>query len=110
MRGIYLGGLAVAVIVLAAAVAAPARAAHCGASGYPAGCAAPENCCPPAVRFKVCYQTVTEYQTRVCQRPVYRTVMRECRTTVCKPVYEQHLRECRYTTCRPVVECYEVPR
>src|SRR5436309_15845621 len=87
-----------------------ARAAYCGASDYPAGCAAPENCCAPAVRYKVCYKTVVDYETRVCQRPVYRTVMRECRYTTCRPVYEQQWRECRTTTCRPVVESYPVVR
>src|SRR5581483_6233593 len=53
-----------------------ARAAHCGASGYPAQCCAPEQCCMPTVRYRVCYRTVVEEQTQTCYRPVYRTVMK----------------------------------
>ena len=32
----------------------------------------------PVIRQRMCYTTVCEEQTKVCYRPVYRTVMKEC--------------------------------
>src|SRR5262249_30462920 len=87
-----------------------ARAAHCGACGYPQSCFSQEQCCLPKIRYRVGYQTLVEEQTKVCYRPVYQTTMKECRYTVCKPVYERHVRECRYTVARPVWEEYNVVR
>src|SRR5438105_1236276 len=91
-------------------VAGEGRAAHCGANSYPAACCGSEQCCLPAVRYRVCYRTVVETQSCVRYRPVRHTVMKECRYTVCKPVYEQHVRECRYSVCKPVWESYNVVR
>src|ERR1700722_15546191 len=104
-------GIPVIVAVLTtAAIPGGARAAHGGATGYPADNYSPEQCCMPAVRYQVCYRTVEEERTAVRYRPVYHTVMKECRYTTCHPVYEQHVRECRYTVCRPVYEDYDVVR
>ena len=72
-----------------------------GHAVYPVQCCEPEQCCMPAVRYRVCYHTVVEEQNCVCYRPVYHTVMKECRTTCFKPCYEQHFCECRYTVCKP---------
>src|SRR4051794_22105531 len=83
-----------------------ARAAHCGASAYPAQPLGPEQCCPPPVRHQVCYKTVWEDQTRTCYRPVYQTVLHECRYTVMHPVYETHVRQQRCIVNRPVYEEY----
>src|SRR6516225_245336 len=99
-------GFVVALIAAGGPLGERASAAHCGASGYPADCCAPEQTCMPAVRYRICYKTVVEDQTRVCYRPVYHTAIRECRYTVCRPVFEQHVRECRYTICKPVWEEY----
>src|SRR5262252_8813836 len=59
--------------------AGTAQAAHCGACRYPAWHCHAEQSCMPEVRYKVCYQTVIEEHTKTCYRPVYQTVMRECR-------------------------------
>ena len=45
------------------ALAPPAAASHCGACAYPTGCASPEQCCMPSVRYRVCYKTIVEEQT-----------------------------------------------
>src|SRR3954447_23333277 len=87
-----------------AALASPARAGHCGACNYPVAAAHPEPCEVASPRYRICYQTVFEDQVRTCYRPVQRTTMKECRTTVMKPVYEQQCRDHTYTTCRPVYE------
>ena len=87
----------VAALLGLGALASPAEAAHCGACAYPVQAALPEQCCLPAVRYRVCYQTVLEDQTRTCYRPVYRTVMKECRYTTYRPVYEQCCRDECYT-------------
>ena len=52
LLGVALAGLSVA--------APPARAAHCGACSYPISCQSPDQLCPPPVRYRVCYQTITE--------------------------------------------------
>src|SRR3954453_23595500 len=98
------------VALVLAVAGGPARGAHCGACAYPAAAVAPEQCCPPVVRYRVCYQPVVEERTRVCYRPVYRTVMQECSYTVCRPVFEQHVCPEVTPVCRSVVEEYEVPR
>src|SRR5262249_28648073 len=69
----------VAILLGLASLASPADAAHCGACSYPIQGACPEQCSPPAVRYRICYKTVTEERTKVCYRPVHRTVMKECR-------------------------------
>src|SRR5262249_46666829 len=79
-----------------------AQGSHCGACSYPTSSCCPDQCCMPRVRTRVCYQTIVENRTKVCYRPVYHTVLKECRYTTSRPVYEQHYRECRYTVCRPV--------
>src|SRR5688572_18466548 len=98
----------VAALAAVMALQSPARAAHCGASAYPAACC-PDSCCYPKVRYKTCWQTVVEDQTRVCYKNVYKTVMKECRYTVCKPVYETVEKECRYTVCKPVYTEETIP-
>ena len=50
------------------------------------------------------YQTVFEDRVQTCYRPVQRTTMKECRTTVMRPVYEQHCREYTYPVSRPIYE------
>ena len=35
-----------------------ARASHCGACNYPTAGVCAEQCCPPVVRYRVCYQPV----------------------------------------------------
>src|SRR5262249_55936010 len=92
----------VAAVLGLTALAGPAAASHCGACAYPAQPCCPEQCELPAVRYRVCYQTVVEEKLEVCYRPVYHTVMRECRTTCYKPVYEQCVRTEKYTICKPV--------
>ena len=79
MRLMCLGWAAAALAGLVAG--GDARAAHCGACAYPAAAVAPEQCCPPVVRYRVCYRPVVEERTRVCYRPVYRTILQECCTT-----------------------------
>src|SRR4051794_10346087 len=69
----------------------PARAAHCGACGYPAAAVAPEQCLPPVARYRVRYQPVMEQQTRTAYRTCYRTEWREESYTVMRQVYEQHV-------------------
>src|SRR5437667_12287065 len=101
------GGLVV--LTALTLLAGQARAAHCGACGYPSGVVCQEQCCVPEVRYRVCYQEVWEDQTRVCYKPIMHTVMKSCTFTTCRPVYEQHLRECRVTVRKPVVEEYCVP-
>src|SRR5262249_12296488 len=118
MRG--RGAVGILILAAVACFGGKATAAHCGACNYPAGPTCMEQCSVPEVRYHVCYRTGLEPQTRICYRPVYQTVMRECSFTVCRPVFEQHVRECRvtcyrqeweefnvrrcYTTCRPVYE------
>ena len=82
----------VAALVGLGSLGGNARASHCGACAYPPACCCQEQCCLPTIRYRVCYQTVWEPQTRTCYRPVYQTVMRECCYTVCRPVFEQHVR------------------
>src|SRR5262245_15533331 len=91
---------AVAALVGLVVLAAPANASHCGAARYPVALPGPEvaapapapafaeQCCPPAVHHRICYQTIIEDQPRVCYRPVYQTVLKECRYTSMRPVYE----------------------
>jgi hypothetical protein len=98
--------------VLAALLAAesPSRAANCcGATAYSEACC-PQPSCYPTVRYRTCYQTVVEEQTRTCYRMVPRTVMKEVRETVCKPVYDTTVQEFSQTVCRPVWEEYQVPQ
>ena len=83
----------VAALVGLGAWASPAAASHCGACAYPVQMGCAEQCNLPAVRYRVCYQTVVEDQKQICYRPVYRTVMKECRYTTYRPVYEQHVRD-----------------
>ena len=52
----------VAALVGLVVLATPASASHCGACNYPP-CAAPqEQCCPPVVQHRICYQTIVEDQ------------------------------------------------
>jgi len=96
---------------LAAFLAAevPSRAAHCGALAYSDACC-PQTTCYPKVRYRTCYQTVVEEQTRTCYKMVPKTVMQEVRQVVCKPVYEQSVREESRVVCKPVWEEYTVPQ
>src|SRR5438132_1593402 len=84
-------------VVVVAGPTATAWGAHCGACRFPVCC--PQTRCLPAVRYRVCYQTVMEDRTCIAYRPVYQTVLKECRSTTYCPVYEQHVREHRYVVC-----------
>jgi hypothetical protein len=64
----------------------------------------PEACCVPKVRYKTCYQTVVECKDVCTYETVQRTIMKECRYTICKPVYEEQVRECRKIVCETVWE------
>ena len=72
-----------------------ARAAHCGAGNYPAACCSSQQCSVPNVGYCVGYQTIVEEQPCMKTRKVYRTVLKECRTTCYKKVYEQRSPETR---------------
>ena len=84
MRHYVLGWAAVALAGLGPV--GPARAAHSGATAYPAAAVCPDQCAPPVVRYKVCYRPVWEEHTKVCYRPVYQTEYRQVCDTVMRPL------------------------
>jgi len=93
---------ALTAFVAATLSVAPVQASDCGAPscGNPCG----NECGYPKVRYKTCYQNVTEEQTKVCYQTVQKTVMKECRQVVCKPVWEEKIVECQKIVCKPVWE------
>src|SRR5262249_15164347 len=84
------------------------RAAHCGVTLFHRQGCCPAQTCFPQVKYRICYQCVVKETQCTVLRPVYHTVMKQCKHTVYEPVYQHKVREVRSIVNKKVWENYNV--